>query len=66
MAITHVLGTFQARVLLPIFYNFVIPPFTIVLKILRDPLTLRPRQGATFWIDRADTDPSLESFRRQF
>ena len=65
-AIAHVIGTFQARLLLSLFYYLVIPPFAIVLKILRDPLALRPGQGTSFWIDRADIDPSLESSRRQF
>ena len=64
-AIAHVIGNFQARVVLTVFYFVVVPPFALVLKMWKDPLGLRPPAGPSFWIHR-DASPSDRSGNRQF
>ena len=64
LVIAHVIGNFQARVLLTIFYFVVVPPFALIVKLVKDPLGLRPPSGASFWSPRAAPDPTAA--RRQF
>ena len=63
--VAHVIGTFQARVLLSVFYFVVVPPFALIVK-MKDPLGLRRRDRARGWIERPAADTSFESARRQF
>ena len=63
--ITHIIGNFQARVLLSVFYFIVVPPFALIVKV-KDPLGLRRRGHASGWIERPAADLSSESTRRQF
>jgi hypothetical protein len=69
--IAHKIGNFQARLLLSLFYFFILGPFAMGLKLLSDPLQLRTHiQG---WLNysssprapRATDDPLLQA-RRQF
>ena len=50
--IAHIIGTFQARVLLSVFYLVVIPPFAFIVKFWLDPLHLRRATGSSAWITR--------------
>jgi len=50
--IAHIIGTFQARVLLSVFYLVVIPPFALIVKLWLDPLHLRRAAGSSAWITR--------------
>ena len=63
--VAHAIGTFQARVLLSVFYFIVVPPFALIVKV-KDPLGLRRRGRASGWIERPVADMSSESARRQF
>jgi hypothetical protein len=63
--IAHAIGTFQARVLLSVFYFIVVPPFALIVKV-KDPLGLRRRGRAGGWIERPAVNMSSESARRQF
>ena len=63
--IAHIIGNFQARVLLSVFYFIVVPPFALIVKV-KDPLGLRRRDRATGWSERPAADVSSESARRQF
>lgn len=65
VAIAHVIGTFQARVLLSLFYFVVVPPFALVVKLARDPLGLRAPAQASGWRGREPTDTSVDAARRQ-
>jgi hypothetical protein len=49
--IAHVIGNFQARVLLAVFYFVAVPPFAMIVKLFKDPLHYRVPRG-TFWLDR--------------
>jgi hypothetical protein len=50
------LATFQARVLLTLFYFVVLAPFALVLRLTSDPLALR-RGAAGKWRPREADDP---------
>ena len=64
--LAHVIGNFQARVLLTVFYFVIVPPFALVLRLLKDPLALRgPRMAETFWIERTPERAPSERARRQ-
>jgi hypothetical protein len=62
--VAHAIGTFNARLLLSVFYFVVVPPFALIVKV-KDPLGLR-RQGRGGWTGRPIVDTSSESARRQF
>ena len=49
--IAHVIGNFQARVMLALFYFVAVPPFAVIVKLFKDPLHYRVPRG-TFWLDR--------------
>jgi hypothetical protein len=60
------IGNFQARLLLSLFYIVVITPFAIGVKLLSDPLRLKPHK-LVGWVRPNHKAPgSLEAMRRQF
>jgi hypothetical protein len=64
--IAHIIGNFQARVLLTVFYFLIVPPFALIVKAFKDPLGLRPPAGEGYWHKRAAMEPAAEAGRRQF
>ena len=64
--IARVIGTFQARVLLSLFYFVIVPPFALAMKFAKDPLRLAAHRGSTGWIERPAREISPESAGRQF
>jgi hypothetical protein len=64
-AFAHVLGNFQARVLLTVFYIVLVGPIGLVLRLRSDPLKLRHQEKATYWLERQTRDLTLEDARRQ-
>jgi hypothetical protein len=64
LVIAHIIGNFQARVLLTIFYFVIVPPFALIVKTAKDPLGLRQPRTESFWTPRAAADPAAA--RRQF
>jgi hypothetical protein len=69
--IAHIIGNFQARVVLTLFYFLIVPPFAIVLKALKDPLTLKTPSapqppGGSFWTERSAEPQLSERGHRQF
>ena len=64
--VAHVIGNFQARVLLTVFYFVIVPPFAVIVRLLKDPLALRrPRTAETFWVERTPERAPAERARRQ-
>src|SRR2546427_7184266 len=51
-AIAHVIGNFQGRVRLSVFYFIVVPRFALVVKLFKDPLGLRLPRADGFRIRR--------------
>jgi hypothetical protein len=63
--IAHVIGTFNARVLLTVFYVLLVTPIALILRAVADPLRLA-RHSDTYWLPvepRQGTD--LDQARRQ-
>ncbi len=59
-------GDFQARLLLSVFYLFVVGPHALLMKLFADPLRLRATQSRG-WIERSRPEPkTLDEIRRQF
>ena len=63
--IAHLIGTFQARIILTLFYFIIIAPFALGMKLLSDPLRLRVRAAAE-WLARPAEDDIPAVARRQF
>ena len=64
--IAHIIGTFQARVLLSLFYFVIVPPFALLVKLTKDPLQLRLSEGKSGWTERPEPPSSEAAARRQF
>jgi len=64
--IAHALGNFQARVLLTGFYFVLVPPFALVVKLFKDPLSLRRPVGRSYWHVRSADEQTATRARRQF
>lgn len=47
--IAHVIGNFQARVLLTILYAILVLPFGLIVRLFSDPLRIKHRPAS--WID---------------
>jgi len=66
--IAHVIGRFQTRVLITIFYFLIISPAGLLGRLFGwDPLDTRAskRRGATNWKPVVPEEPDIESLRRQ-
>ena len=62
----HVVGDFQARVLLTIIYFLVLAPYGLVVRLFGDPLNLKRAPRPSNWISKPEEDPAIEQARRQF
>ena len=64
--VAHSIGTFQSRVLLTLFYDLILAPFALGVRLLSDPLRLR-RQNRSHWLHHVDNPvPGRDGARRQF
>jgi hypothetical protein len=61
--IAQAVGTFQARVLLTVFYAVLVLPFGIFARLLSDPLRIKCRP--TQWLDHTDETHDLPWAKRQ-
>jgi hypothetical protein len=61
--IARAVGTFQARILLTIFYAVLVLPFGIVVRLFSDPLRIKRRP--TQWLERPDEAHDLPWAKRQ-
>jgi hypothetical protein len=64
-AVAHVIGDFQARLILTVFYAAILAPFALGLKAFADPLQVRHRGRGWSPRLRASERPAGE-FQRQF
>lgn len=60
------MGGFQSRILLSFFFFLIVTPFALVVKIFSDPLGIRPRSTASYWLEKKKSKADLEELRRQF
>jgi hypothetical protein len=61
--IAHVIGDFQARVLLTVIYAVLILPFGLVIHFFSDPLNIKKRPEQ--WFDHPQEASNLERARHQ-
>ncbi|MCL5958840.1 MAG: hypothetical protein M1358_05890 [Chloroflexi bacterium] len=67
MAFARATGHFQSRVLLGLFYFFLVTPFGVAVRALGDPLRICRGQGMTNWTLRNETGPTtIDRARRQY
>jgi hypothetical protein len=62
-AFGHKVGTFQARVLLTVFYGVLVFPFGMAVRLFSDPL--RIKQLPTQWLDHPDEACDMQWARKQ-
>jgi hypothetical protein len=60
------IGGFQSRLVLSLFFFTVFFPFAVATRLLSDPLGLKSRGKATYWLERKPVEVDLEQSRRQF
>ncbi len=63
--IAHVIGTFQARLILSVLYLVILPPFALIRRLGGDRLGRRPTSDPTYWRARPADAPTLEAARKQ-
>lgn len=61
--VARAIGTFQARLLLTVFYALLVFPFGILARLFFDPL--RMKQRPTQWLDRLNETHDLPWAKRQ-
>ena len=61
--IAHIIGNFQARVLLTIFYAVLVLPFGVAARLCSDPLRIKKRP--TEWLDHPDEATDMQWARKQ-
>jgi hypothetical protein len=57
------MGTFQARVLLMVFYALFVLPFGVLARLFSDPLRIKRRP--TLWLEHPDATHDLPWAKRQ-
>ncbi len=65
LKIAGVIGDFQARVILSLFYVVIVLPFGLGVRVFGDPLKIR-RRRETGWTDFAARAETVEEGKRQF
>jgi hypothetical protein len=65
-AIAQVIGDFQARILLTVFYFIIVTPGALIVRAFFDPLQIKRSHGASMWTPHTTTQPSLDDARRQY
>ena len=63
--LTALVGGFQSRLVLSLFFFTVVFPFAVTTRLLSDPLGLKRRGEATYWLERTPAEVDLEQSRRQ-
>ena len=65
MKIAQVIGDFQSRVVLSLFYFVIVLPFGLVIRLFGDPLKIRKDRGSS-WTDFDARATTVEKAKRQF
>jgi hypothetical protein len=61
--IAKVIGNFQARVILSVFYAILVLPFGLAVRLFADPL--RIKKLPTTWLDHSDEACDMQWAKRQ-
>ena len=65
MRFAMVIGNFNSRVVLTLFYAIVVLPFGLAVRIFRDPLAIRQKRSSA-WTDIKHPTQTIEEGRKQF
>ena len=66
LAFGHALGWVNTRVILTLLFALVVVPVGLVMRLFRDPLDRKMKDGrSSYWVVR-DQVPTPESYERQF
>lgn len=60
------IGSFQARLLLAIFYMLIFAPFALIVRVGTDPLAIKPRTPRGWRMRDAPEESTLPRALRQF
>jgi hypothetical protein len=64
--IGRIIGDAIGRVVLTLFYCTIFVPFGLAVRLLSDPLRLKPESNASYWLPRETRDRALDDARQQF
>lgn len=64
LRLATLIGDFQARVTLSLFYFVIVLPFGLLVRLFADPLGIKGRRQST-WTAFSDRSRTLEAARRQ-
>lgn len=62
--VAHVIGNFQARLLLTILYLVLVLPFGLAVRLFADPLRIRRLPGG--WLDHTTSSPTDMEWARRY
>jgi hypothetical protein len=65
MKIAGVIGDFQSRVVLSLFYFLIVLPFGLVIRLFGDPLRIK-KSRKSGWTEFATRTSSVEEAKKQF
>ena len=65
LKIAGIIGDFQARVILSLFYFVIVLPFGLAVRLFADPLDIKGG-GKTSWSDFLERARSVEEAKRQY
>ena len=64
LRLAAIIGDFQARVVLSLFYFVIVLPFGLLVKLFLDPLGIKGRR-TTVWTDFANRTQTIDQASRQ-
>lgn len=66
LKIAHVIGNFQAQVILTVFYLVIVAPFGLISRYFGDSLEMKPRRMRSNFVKWDHVKDNLDTARRQY
>jgi len=63
---SKIMGSFQSRIILSLFFFIFVSPFALAVKIFSDPLNIKHQSSKSHWLTKKEIKADLEQYRRQF
>ena len=64
--IARIIGDFNARVILTLFYFVFLAPFALAIRFFTDPLAIKNKSTSSWGIKSQSEEPLIEQARKQF
>ena len=64
--IARIIGDFNARVILTLFYFIFLAPFALAVRFLSDPLAIKNKSAPSWGVKSQTEEPLTEQAKRQF